>query len=407
MFLSFLVLLALGPTIHPLELQNPLQDKNFYALSLLEKDPAAASVLRADGVLVEIGKRKVEAIHAATKSIGLGSIKGIDCSLWTQVEIDSVAQELSRLAKTDPRIRDFVDHKLRPSAAYWQGTQDSDEELIARSWRVSAAGMNNAISVYGIQSERGRSPDINGPIYKPTNPMFGGLVRTVLESIESDEAADDLFFNLPLRFSVGILRCQARDEAGRYEPLEAGENRKAFARAKTIAWKNYAYSAILVPGYGPEEPQLSLSPVGWIECYEAVKRWRAGKAPYIITSGGHVHPDRTPYSEAIEMKRVLMAEFKVPESAILVDPHARHTTTNIRNAARIVARDGLPFDKPILVVTNPYQATDIASPTFAARCRSVFGYMPYRDAKRLSTFEVSLHMELQSLSIDPMDPLDP
>jgi uncharacterized SAM-binding protein YcdF (DUF218 family) len=31
------------------------------------------------------------------------------------------------------------------------------------------------------------------------------------------------------------------------------------------------------------------------------------------------------------MKRQLVALFGIPESAILVDPHARHTTTNLRN----------------------------------------------------------------------------
>jgi uncharacterized SAM-binding protein YcdF (DUF218 family) len=41
------------------------------------------------------------------------------------------------------------------------------------------------------------------------------------------------------------------------------------------------------------------------------------------------------------MKHDLIARLGIPAAAILVDPHARHTTTNMRNAARLLYRYGM------------------------------------------------------------------
>ena len=70
--------------------------------------------------------------------------------------------------------------------------------------------------------------------------------------------------------------------------------------------------------------------------------YRQHQAPFIIVSGGRVHPYHTPYNEAFEMKKYLMDVWQIPESAIIIEPHARHTTTNFRNAARIMFRNGFP-----------------------------------------------------------------
>ena len=51
-----------------------------------------------------------------------------------------------------------------------------------------------------------------------------------------------------------------------------------------------------------------------------MRDFRQKKAPFILVSGGNVHPNLTPYNEALEMKMALMREFGVPENAILVDP---------------------------------------------------------------------------------------
>jgi hypothetical protein len=61
---------------------------------------------------------------------------------------------------------------------------------------------------------------------------------------------------------------------------------------------------------------------------------------------------QTPFNEAIEMKKYVMEKFKIPEKSILVEPYARHTTTNFRNTARLVFRYGIPADLKALVTSS-------------------------------------------------------
>lgn len=402
-----LAALALSPgaKFRPLDLRDPLQDKNFYVLSLLTRNGAVADRLQRDPVLADLSRTKSDTLRSVTNGVTLGKADGLARLAWSPEEIDLVGDELTKLAASDKVVTSFVDNVLRPSHAYYRFETLPNGPFLSQCWREAANGLNNVLDVYGTQVRPGRSAEINGPIYSAKDLLFGGLVKTLLGSIQ--EEPNRLFFESSLRTAVGLLRAQFRDEAGRHEPLERSENQDAVRAMKKVAWDKYPYAAILVPGYGPEESQVRFSPIGRLGCELAVRRWRAKLAPFILTSGGYVHPNRTPYSEALEMKRCLMQEFGVPESAILVDPHARHTTTNVRNAVRILARDGVPVDKPLLVVTNAFQAADIASSGFEKRCQSVFGYVPYRNARRLSDVEVSLQGNLDSLTLDPMDPLDP
>ena len=92
------------------------------------------------------------------------------------------------------------------------------------------------------------------------------------------------------------------------------------------------------------------------------------KAPLIILSGGHVHPMQTPFNEAIEMKKYVMEKFKIPEKSILIEPYARHTTTNFRNAARLVFRYGIPTDLKALVTSSEDHITIVTKEGFRIRC---------------------------------------
>jgi hypothetical protein len=107
------------------------------------------------------------------------------------------------------------------------------------------------------------------------------------------------------------------------------------------------------------------------------------------------------------MKRDLMTRFGIPEDAILVDPHARHTTTNMRNAARLIYRYGIPFDRKALVTSDPGQSEYIENRTFAKRCVDELGYVPYRLLGRISAFDLEFVPGRDSLQSDPRDPLDP
>jgi hypothetical protein len=120
-----------------------------------------------------------------------------------------------------------------------------------------------------------------------------------------------------------------------------------------------------------------------------------------------VHPNQTEFCEAIEMKRDLMTRFGIPAEAILVDPHARHTTTNMRNAARLMYRYGVPFDRKALVTTDLSQSQYIESDEFRGRCVKELGYSPYKSIRRTSPFDLEFLPLIDSLHIDSQDPLDP
>jgi hypothetical protein len=106
------------------------------------------------------------------------------------------------------------------------------------------------------------------------------------------------------------------------------------------------------------------------------------------------------------MKRSLIADLHVPESAIIVDPHARHTTTNMRNAVREMFRYGIPTDKPGLVISNSGQVGSIMAAQLP-RCERELGYAPYRILGKNSGTEAIFLPLIDSLEQDPADPLDP
>jgi hypothetical protein len=175
----------------------------------------------------------------------------------------------------------------------------------------------------------------------------------------------------------------------------------------SVDWGRYQYSVIVVPGEGNEIPGVALSPGGKVRDDIAAKRFHDGLAPFVLVSGGFVHPAHTEFSEAGEMKRDLSTRLGVPVDAIIVDPHARHTTTNMRNAARLIYRYGAPFDKKGLVSTDPRQSSYIEGAAFARRCVDELGYVPYKILGRKSLFDLEFLPVVDSLQSDPRDLLDP
>jgi hypothetical protein len=164
---------------------------------------------------------------------------------------------------------------------------------------------------------------------------------------------------------------------------------------------------VVVPGAGPGDRDTPLSPSGRKRTQLAAEAYHAGEAPFILVSGGYVHPSQTRFSEALEMKKALLQDYNVPGSAILVDPHARHTTTNMRNAVREMFRYGVPMNKPALVISDAAQIGYIAAQSLADRCLKELGYVPYRIVSRPSDTSLVFLPLIESLEQDPMEPLDP
>jgi len=227
---------------------------------------------------------------------------------------------------------------------------------------------------------------------------------TSLVALESKD--NNSFFYPSLAFALRFLEMNEREQAADFEPMAFGENKLGVNRIKTIKWSNYPYSVIMIPGAGPEEPTVALSAEGMLRCRLAAIQYKKGLAPFIVVSGGKVHPYKTKFCEAPEMKNFLMEKLNIPENAILIEPHARHTTTNMRNTARMIYRYGIPFDKPGITCTTRGQSSMIGT-TLIARCLKELNEAPYKNGKRLSETEIEFYPLIDALQINPLEPMDP
>lgn len=390
------------PKHAPLTFKNPVQDKNFFFLSAIEADPKVVVAVSKNKVLTDLLKSKRATLNVMFKEAGHSPTE----LCFTPAEIEAAERAILE-GETGPAIANVMDNVIAPSGTYYKDKDSYTIEMTMRAWRTCAEGINNAIRVYGA-GEKGRSTEIDGISNDPKSLLYQAMLHNIYGVVLLEDAKpSDMFFHDALRLALRLMEANRRDEAGRFEPMEKGENRAAYESVKKIDWSKFKYSVILVPGYGPEEQGVQLSPIGKLQIELAAKRYRAGLAPFIVVSGGYVHPKQTPFCEAIEMKRSLIKDFGIPARAIFIDPHARHTTTNMRNAARLIYRYGIPFDKPGLVTTNTFQSADIQGKAFHDRCQRVFGYQPFAPLKRLSPFDLEFMPKIESLLIDPIDPLDP
>jgi hypothetical protein len=103
---------------------------------------------------------------------------------------------------------------------------------------------------------------------------------------------------------------------------------------------------LIVPGFTPRiRWRGGLHPRNLERLERALADLRAGLAPAVIVTGGAVH---SPDNEAVLMREWLIAH-EVDPARIIVEPCARHTTTNLRNAGRILLSCGV---REALVVTS-------------------------------------------------------
>lgn len=397
---------SVSPVHRPVDLKAPVLDKNFYLLAALERSPELHAALKADPSLAAITAARVAALIRAAATCKAD----LDCNTsalrWSDAQIEEGAAALAALAGRSAPLRAFADGPLRATGFYVRYNSLSSPELLHRGWSDCLRGLNRIIDVYGL-GKPPRYGAIDSVTYDPKSTAYQRELQNAVMIINEDRAALDLPFIPELRFALQLMNLNNRDEAGRHEPMEKGENAAAFAKVKVVNWAKFAYTAIVVPGSGNDRPGVRLSPGSKLRDDLAARRFHDGKAPFIIVSGGYVHPNQTEFAEAIEMKRDLIANYGIPANAIIVDPHARHTTTNMRNAARLIYRYGLPFDRKALVTTDLSQSASIESPGFAKRCIDEMGYVSQKILGRTSPFDLEFLPMIESLQIDPLDPLDP
>lgn len=403
MFLALRTSFALDVPRKPVELRSPVQDRNFYVLSLMERTPGVGRILGKDPEFAALYRQRAEALKRSEKDCAGNAACTIDAQIWTPEEMQTVGRHLLDLYRTKPALRAMVAGPMRRCGFFELYRQRDDADLLQQAWLDAANGINHILRTYGLQIPP-HYARIDAASFDPDSPEYWTRLDALVGSLP---ASGGLFFAPSLKLSLLLLAANRRDEAGRFEPLDRGENSPALRYIRQIVWDRYPYSAILVPGAAPNDPVTALSATGRARAAQGAALFRQGKAPLIIVSGGFVHPAQTRFCEALEMKEALIRDFQIPPSAILVDPYARHTTTNFRNAVRLIYRYGIPFDKYVVVVAEPRAIAGIVDPRFDARNRRELGYLPYRKLTRVSPDEAAFQPSIVALEADSGDPLDP
>lgn len=388
---------------YKLILRNAVQDKNFYLLSLFQNQAEIRANLQKNKILRSLTKQN----HALKLIKNCGVVSCYDKAVrLSEQEIETVARVFENSA-TDSKLMNLVENHLRPSGMFIRYSRKSDAEMLALAWRDAAKGLNHILDVYGLGKDAAYK-EIDNVSYDVNGAQYAQILKAKTAEIKLPK--NPLFFEPALAFALKLLEANRRDEAGRYEPLEEKENKKAFDNLKKMNWNDYPYSVILVLGSGPNTVKGDspiLGKIGIERTDAAVKLFQQRQAPLLIFSGGHVHPSQTPFSEAVEMKKYVMQKYGIAEEAILIDPHARHTTTNIRNAARIMFRDGIPTDKKGLITSSESHIDYVIGETFKKRNMDELGFVPMQLFKRISPVEVEFLPLMDSLFVNSIEPLDP
>ncbi len=357
-----------------------VQDKNWYLLTVLQQVAEAKAALAADPTLLALAQKREKQLRDAAVTCG----EDVTCLTaqiaWTPDDITATAAQVGKvLAKTT-----VAQKHLRPSGRFALHVAKTDEALITAATTEALQTLQDAFNRF----ETSR-PDL----------------AASLAGIGTAHAGAMQFFEPLLWAVLDGMKFSNHDQAGRDEPLAQGANKAALERMKTIDWSKWRFSVVLGLGWGPEDA-APLSELGREHCDIVASRFLAGLAPFIMLTGGHVHPsETTPYAEALEMKKYLMATYGIPENTILVDPHARHTTTNLRNIARQMMVYGMPMDMPAL------DSSDVAQVFYVlhldTRCNQDLGYVPYRTVQSLSDQDNCFLPAAESMYYDARDPLDP
>ncbi len=191
----------------------------------------------------------------------------------------------------------------------------------------------------------------------PAPPLGGGtepgfeLARLEAEARRYDAIAAGAVDHLPLD-----LACELDPDVRQTAALANARTLRATA-ARIGHGRRYPYAAALTFGFGvpshafsdlvPWRPgddctvlskwQMDLFGVNRVRAGRVAAAWHAGVAPAIVVSGGAIHG---PLVEAFMLVHLAHCAFEVPMDAVLLDPCADHTHTNVRNGGGLVVALG-------------------------------------------------------------------
>lgn len=378
-----------------------LRAKNFYFTYLLSKNPELNSKFASHKDIQQLSQQRLKRF-ADSKNC-----KDKDCFInafkWTDAEVANFSDAVSALYNSDKDLQRLVHNELVPSKAYGVNGY-SPKEYMKKALLQDLNAMNYVIDVYG-NAKKPNYPKIDSIAFNVQNKYYPALLNGIREEMMSSEKVMKNPLYLTLTAAERLLEINDRWDAGQQMLLQKKENAEALRKVKSTDFSGFSYSAILTLGAGPEVAGQKISAMGMLRARTAANHYFQGVAPFIILSGGRVHPYKTMFTEALEMKKYLVEQLSVPADAIIIEPLARHTTTNYRNAVRLMLMYGFPKDK-MAVATSSASHLD-AVQDMESRLLKELGYMPYIPGKRVSETLLEFKPLEIAFTVDPDEPLDP
>ncbi len=383
---------------------DTLATRVFPLFAMLRTAPGWREALFADPVLRRVAAERAKRVPQE------GCSPAPDCLtagwLWTPAEIATVEARLRVLMRDPARANALVTRTMRPLGRFARYAALDDAGMVAAAWRDAAVASNRIVAVYA-RGEAPRYPKIDGIIFDPAAADFAVVLEAHGVATAAMAGEGDLFFHPVQRYATALLQMNERIDAGGFRPLLGGENAATVHTIAATDWSRHRHSALLVFGHGPEDAQSRTGVMGHIRLAIAADLYAKGLAPFVIVSGGNVHPNRTPFNEAVEMKRLLVTHHGVPANRILIEPHARHTTTNLRNCARLLLAAPFPADHPALVVSDHRTIQYIGSEVLARRNVEEMGIQPGRLSPGPNRFTLRFVPDAAAFHAEATDPLDP
>lgn len=280
-----------------------------------------------------------------------------------------------------------------------------DAKLACTDWSAAVAG-DAAARVHDAFAELDPTRSCyvpvrygpGGPRPDPTPPGCGyprassdaAIARAAerYERIALNLGDAPLPIDLACKLPDDVRRAAARHNARTLRKLAERAGKRApyaYAAVATFGFGHPAQSASALVSYRPGDAcpalgkrDLDLFSINVTRAGRAAEAYFAGVAPVVTVSGGAVHASLV---EAFMLEWLLACRFGVPADAILVDPCADHTHTNIRNTGSFVRAIG---GRTAYLVTDDglqsgyleeWTSFDLIGGSIDQRSRRDFGYI--------------------------------
>jgi hypothetical protein len=386
---------------------SKVQDRNFYLLTLIEQIQTISKIIESDAVFLNYLKTSQGRLKAVSEFSNPTAQSYANALKFSENEITALSKNFKELVKKSSELHNMVKNQMGPSGVFQQFSEITNSYRVIQLAFVEAVkGINHIIDVY-VAGQDPKYPDIDKVSFDVNGAAYLSKLKTEVDALS--QADHTLFFQPFLKFALSAMALNNRDEAGRYYPLEQGENMAAYEYIKTINWDDFEYSLVMALGDGPDQlndlPNISIG--GMRNADQAVELYKQGRVPLIVLSGGHVKPFQVEYSEGIEMKKYIMDKYSILENRILVETQARHTTNNMRNTGRLIFRYGIPSDKKAIVTGHETHVNTIESSNFNSRSLREMNHIPAEIYNRISKIYLEFTAKIEVLHLDSSDPLDP